>query len=202
MAASPLDLPAPARRWMVLSTEGGADRPLTGVAAERDEFERRMQVAWPWVVRLVDRLLGWPERASDVEDIAQEVFLAAWRGCGGFRGEAEWSTWLHRIAVTRARNAARSRERRERWFGRLVPRAALEDTAAEEAAELGGDAGAVQRALGLLRHADREVLVLRYLEDRGVDEIASELGLGRAATDARLSRARKRLRERMEGAQR
>lgn len=202
MATLPLQLPAPAPPWVVHSTGRGAESPLAADAAERDDFERRMQVAWPWVVRLVDRLLGWPERASDVEDVAQEVFLAAWRGRAGFRGEAQWSTWVHRIAVTRARNAARSRERRQRWFGRLVPRAALEGTAADDAVELGGDAAGVQRALGLLRHADREVLVLRYLEDRGVDEIASELGLGRAATDARLSRARKRLREHIEGAQR
>jgi RNA polymerase sigma factor (sigma-70 family) len=45
-----------------------------------------------------------------------------------------------------------------------------------------------------LAHQDREVLVLRYLENRDIPKIAELLGCRRAAVDARLSRARKRLR--------
>ena len=91
MATLPLQLPAPAPPWVVHSTGRGAESPLAADAAERDDFERRMQVAWPWVVRLVDRLLGWPERASDVED---GLVLTGERGvftvladCGGTDGQ-------------------------------------------------------------------------------------------------------------------
>ena len=55
--------------------------------------------------------------------------------------------------------------------------------------------GGVRAGLARLRHADREVLVLRYLEELGVDEIAERLRLKRPAVDARLSRARRRLAE-------
>jgi RNA polymerase sigma-70 factor, ECF subfamily len=160
-----------------------------------------MASAWPWVVRLVERLLGWPGRASDVEDVVQEVFLAAWRARDRFRGEAEWSTWLHRIAVNHARNAARARERRRRWFGLVVPREAL-DGAAHHAApgpEESSDGLDVRRALRALAHIDREVLVLRYLDGLDIDAVAERIGVSRAAADQRLARARKRLRAAMDG---
>lgn len=168
------------------------DRPH---AVERDGFEARMNAAWPWVTRLVERLLGWPGRASDVEDVAQEVFLAAWRGRERFRGESEWSTWIHAIAVSKARNAARSRERRRRWFGVLLPASDLEREDRVQGAAGGDGHWEARRALAALRHADREVLVLRYLEELERDSLAERLGIGLDALDARLSRARRRLRE-------
>ncbi|MEM1451381.1 MAG: RNA polymerase sigma factor [Planctomycetota bacterium] len=163
---------------------------------ERTEFERRVHAAWPGTVRLVERLLAWPGSSSDVEDVVQDVLLAAWRGRRTFRGEAEWTTWLHTIAVRRARNAARARARRERWFGRPDSDAvhAAEDRGAPAGTPDAGEPNAAVRShLRRLRHADREVLVLRYLEELDVEEIARRLGLKRAAVDARLSRARKRL---------
>ncbi|MEM8709461.1 MAG: sigma-70 family RNA polymerase sigma factor [Planctomycetota bacterium] len=173
-------------------------REESAVDRERRVFEGRMGGAWPEIVRLIERLLAWPGAGAEVEDVAQDVFFAAWKARGDFRGEAEWSTWVYAIAVRRARNAARSRSRRERWFGRLLPGALLDGEPSrdltEEAASV---SSATSRALAGLKHPDREVLVLRYLEERTIDEIASWLGLSRAAVDARLSRARARLKERM-----
>lgn len=164
--------------------------------SEAEDFERRMGAAWPGVVRLVDRLLAWPGAGSEVEDVAQEVFLAAWKQRASFRGEAQWTTWLHAIAVRRARNAARSRSRRERWFGLLGRVEDIEAGFAPEDSPADTDAAHLLRAaLGRMRHADREVLVLRYLEEVPVEEAAARLGVKRAAMDTRLSRARARLRE-------
>lgn len=172
--------------WSV--TSDGEARPVD----ERRAFEARMRSAWPGVVRLVERLLAWPGSTSEVEDVAQEAFLAAWRARRSFRGEAEWSTWVHTIALRHARNAGRSRDRRQRWFGRSTP--ALDEIAgADDRADDGVSRG-VRDVLKRLRHADREVLVLRYLEDVEIDEIAARLGLERPAVDARLTRARARMR--------
>ncbi|MEM6672699.1 MAG: RNA polymerase sigma factor [Planctomycetota bacterium] len=166
---------------------------------ESEEFERRVRAAWPGTVRLVERLLAWPGSASDVEDVVQDVLLAAWRGRRTFRGEAEWTTWLHTITVRRTRNAARARSRRERWFGRPDTDAVRDAEAQGDGATPPMESDEVRRSLGRLRHADREVLVLRYLESLDVEEIAVRLGLQRAAVDARLSRARKRLGELLDG---
>lgn len=168
---------------------------------ELEAFDRRLRAAWPRIVRLVERLLAWPGSGSEVEDVAQEVFLAAWRHRRSFRGEAEWTTWLHAIAVRRARNAARSRARRERWFGLLGREADAGSEAAAAAVETpdSDTAETLRHALAKLRHADREVLVLRYLEDVSIEEAAERLGVSRAAMDARLSRARARLRDLLSG---
>ncbi len=62
------------------------------------------------VSRLVFRMTGY--RASDVEDVVQEVFLQAYRSLGDFRGQAKFTTWLHRVAmnvILMARRAQRNR---------------------------------------------------------------------------------------------
>lgn len=148
----------------------------------------------PQVRRLVHRLLGWPS-AQDVEDVVQEVLLSAWRHRTSFRGDASVATWLFRIAVRKAQGHARWAAVRRRWFG--APAIAGDHLPAPTAdcpSELADDVRAVRSAMAGLSHRDREVLVLRYLENRGVDEVAALLGISRAATDARLSRARARLR--------
>lgn len=183
------------------------ERSGSKMAREREAFERRMTEAWPEVTRLVERLLAWPGKAADVEDVVQDVFLNAWRSRAQFQGDAKWSTWVHRIAVHRARSAGRARASRGRWFGKLLGDEELAvvsgglgggrpstESSAESSTEASAEALALRSALARLCHADREVLVLRYLEELEVEEVAQRLTLKRAAVDARLSRARKRLR--------
>lgn len=152
----------------------------------------------PRLRRLVHRLLGWPKRGSEVDDVVQEVLLAAWRHRATFRGDAAWTTWLHRIAVRKVQHHQRAAAVRRRLFGwwppaQPEPLAAAQPCAAEPPiADERIDA--TQSALQQLAHRDREVLVLRYLEQREIPQLAALLGCSRAAVDARLSRARQRLR--------
>lgn len=151
-----------------------------------------LAAAAPRLRRLVHRLLGWPRHATEVDDIVQETLLAAWRTRASFRGDAAWTTWLHRIALRKAHNHQRASAVRRRLFGWLasepVAPAGLVPATDERI-------DATQRALQQLGHRDREVLVLRYLEQREIPQIAALLGCSRAALDARLSRARERLRQ-------
>lgn len=146
----------------------------------------------PRLRRLVHRLLGWPAAASEVDDVVQETLLAAWRHRATFRGDAQWTTWLHRIAVRKAQNHVRRAAVRRRLFGWLhgepEPLARSDDHAVDERLS------ATHAALQTLAHGDREVLVLRYLEQREIAQIAELLRCSRAAIDARLSRARAHLR--------
>lgn len=148
----------------------------------------------PRLRRLVHRLLGWPARTTDVDDVVQEVLLAAWRHRDAFRGEATLGTWLTRIAIRKAQNHVRAAAMRRRLFGwwsstevEPVALAMGEDAVREQI-------DATQRAMHRLSHVDREVLVLRYLEQRDIPQIADLLHTSRAAIDARLTRARQRLR--------
>lgn len=145
----------------------------------------------PRLRRLVHRLLGFGARGHDLDDLVQDVLLKAWQKRARFRGDAQLSTWLVAIALSTVKDHVRRRTVRQRLFGWLLP--------ADLAATTGGDPAnepldATTEALQRLAHQDREVLVLRYLEQRGIDEVARLLGITRTAVDQRLSRARQRLR--------
>src|SRR5438552_617773 len=77
-------------------------------AAEDDiapvTFERLVELHQPRVAKLAQRLLGWP---ADVEDVVQEVFVAAWRSFERFRGESRPQTWLMRITINQCRRQNR-----------------------------------------------------------------------------------------------
>ncbi len=167
------------------------------VVSERDEFARAMGCQQHRIANLVRRLLGWPAQTAEVEDVVQEVFLAAWKNRRQFRGEAEWGAWLSRIAVNKARNHVRSRSRR-RVLLTLIGLGPAEEPAAPDRVD---EDAHVRAAVAGLGHRDREVLVLRYLEQRGAAEIAEQLGLSRNTIDARLTRARRRLRAVLEASE-
>jgi RNA polymerase sigma-70 factor (ECF subfamily) len=165
--------------------------PPPAIAATTDALLLQHE---PQVRRLVHRLLGWSFRGHDVEDVVQEVMLAAWRRRDSFRGNAALSTWLTTIAVRKAQNHARWAAVRRRTFGWLVDAHEVTAPVPPCSSERGDELLAVRAAMARLRHRDREVLVLHYLEARSIDEVRALLSLSRAAADGRLSRARKRLR--------
>lgn len=172
--------------------------PVTAAARAAPAFADHLCAEAPRLRRLVHRLLGWSARAADVDDVVQEALLAAWRHRTTFRGDANLATWLVRITIRKARNHARAASVHRRVFGWWM-RDAVEPAApaGETSHPLDERLDTTHVAMRALRHADREVLVLRYLEQRDVEQIARVLGCSRAAVDARLTRARRRLRERL-----
>ncbi|MGE3174853.1 MAG: RNA polymerase sigma factor [Planctomycetota bacterium] len=173
-----------------------ADRPLAPAEPRPRAIDDHVLLAHQdRLRRLVHRLLAWPLAGGDVEDLVQDVLLAAWRHRGTFRGEASVGTWLCRIAIRRVQRHARWVSLR-RGLRPLLPtdevRAEGPDGATATAAT--EEVSALRGAMTRLRHPDREILVLRYLEGRAIDEVAALLGTSRAAADQRLSRARARLR--------
>jgi RNA polymerase sigma-70 factor (ECF subfamily) len=133
-------------------------------------------------------------RSSDeAEDAAQEAFLRAWRALPGFRGEASFGTWLHRIVARRALDHALARRTR-----------AMRETEVEAAEALPcpafGErdfvlARRLERLMECLGARQRAVVTLFYREDRPVEEIASVLAMPENTVKTHLRRARAALRE-------
>ena len=125
----------------------------------------------------------------------QDAFLGAWRGAKSFRAESSVRNWLIRIV----RNAVYRQHRRR--TDEPVDTETLSDLGAAagwgddpEAAVLGRESREVlMRAMDQLGSADREILLLREIEDLPGAEVASILGLSLAAMKTRLHRARLRL---------
>ena len=132
--------------------------------------------------------------AATAEDIVQETFLEAVRSAHTFRGESALRTWLCTIARRRLARFYESERRTEvaRSGLRLV-----EDDHHDEAIEV-DQRDEVVRALGALSPLHRQVLVLKYLDDRTVEDIAEELGRSRVQVQSLLQRARVGLRKALE----
>lgn len=142
------------------------------------------------VIGLAVRLLGWQGGADDV---AQEVFLAALRNQRRFRADSSLWTWLAAITV----NQCRSRQRRRWLFDKFLTAAERQPIEVGEAPSrpLLRDEAAVhvRAAVARLPVKYREVIVLRYLEELSVTDIAALLRLRRNAVEVRLTRAKRML---------
>ena len=158
-------------------------------------FDRIVESHSAEIAALANRLLGWP---GDVDDVVQEVFVAAFLGLKKFRGESRLRTWLSTITVNKCRSFRFRRLRRLRCV-------AVEGAAARESQDRSGEIVAldqetlarVRRAIQTLPQKYREIIVLRYLQGLEVSEIRELLGITDNATQVRLNRARKRLKEQL-----
>jgi len=130
------------------------------------------------------RVGGRPE----AEDIVQDVFLEAVRSRDSFRGDAALSTWM--CAIARRRLARYYEQERKAAVVQSRLRAVGESPPAPGADDATVGRDELVRALGTLPPAQRQVLVLKYLDDRPVDDVASELGRTSVQVQSLLQRAR------------
>ena len=125
----------------------------------------------------------------DVEDLVQDVFLAAWRRLDNLRDPAAFGGWLSMIARNRATDFHRSG----------VEAVELPDTLeAHDATAVGPEASAVLDTIRHLPEAYRETLILRLVEGMTGPEIAARTGLTAASVRVNLHRGMKLLREKLE----
>ncbi len=128
-------------------------------------------------------------------DVAQEAFIRAWRAIGRFRGDAKFSTWMHRIAVN---TALTHRERRKRTRTEALDAMYYEPEADGLTPERAGVSAAAQASLeaALIDLAEplRAVVVMKDVYGWSHAEIADELGITVTAAKVRLHRGRKSLR--------
>jgi len=174
------------------------DRRLVARArsGDADAFDELVSAHGPALYRLLVRLLGNP---ADAEDVAQEALVKAWRGLSGFRGDARFSTWLHRIAVNEAnRRLARDARRSALPLDDAAletPDASEGPAALAEASEL---AGLFESWLADLPGAYRAAVVLRDVEGLTNEEAAAALGIEVRNFKSRLHRGRMAIRVRLE----
>jgi RNA polymerase sigma-70 factor, ECF subfamily len=152
-------------------------------AAVRELYERHSRR----VFAVVKRLAGHDDQLA--EDWAQEAWVRAIRALPGFRGEARFTTWLHRIAVNSALHGRRSRMRKA---GREAP---MDDVhPVRPAAETSVLRMKLERAMEKLPDGMRRVLVLHDVEGYTHEEIGEMLGVTPGTCKSQLFKARARMR--------
>ncbi len=139
--------------------------------------------------------LGIVRDLAASEDVAQEVFLAAWQELGKLRNPASFLPWLRQLTRNRAHDAVR-RQLRARRRSDGGDAAALPDPRPDAGAQLMAreEEAALVEALAQLPEAAREVVTLFYREGRSTLQVAELLGVTEAAVKKRLQRAREDLR--------
>ena len=164
-----------------------------------DEFAHRFRGAMPRLWCIAVGVLG---RRDGAEDVVQETFLRAWRALHQFRGEAQFYTWLYRIAVNTAKKALMEKKRDP-----LVTEAALlgrddDDETSRPETELTTEAtpeselaareiaAAVHAAMEALPDDLREAVTLREIEGMSYEEIAEAMDCPIGTVRSRIFRAR------------
>ena len=145
----------------------------------------------PRVYAVVRRIAGDDELARDY---AQEAWIRAIRALPTFRGDARFSTWLHRIAVNSALQAARKAETRRKYEAPAVEEPALPPAS--------GDALLKRRleaALDQLPQGMRQVLILHDVEGYTHDDIGEVMGVTVGTSKSQLFKARAKMRGLLHG---
>jgi len=148
------------------------------------------------IFRLLSRLI---RDTAEIEDVAQEAFIKAYRALPNFRGDSAFYTWLYRIAINTAKNYLVSQ-------GRRAPTSTPSDIEEAETFDDGDHlrdlntpdsmlvtkqvAEAVNRAIDLLPEDLRTAIVLRELEGLSYEEIAESMQCPIGTVRSRIFRAR------------
>jgi RNA polymerase sigma-70 factor (ECF subfamily) len=161
-------------------------------SGDRKAFERLYRAHVNKVFSLCTRMCGSRIRG---EELTQDVFVRAWEKLPQFRGEAQFSTWIHRVAVnivlTDRKNEARSRRRT------VEDQAEVGETPLQKASVSPGygDRMDITAAMEQLPRGARQIFVLHDIEGYKHEEIAEMCGITAGGSKAQLHRARLLLRE-------
>ncbi|TMI94024.1 MAG: RNA polymerase sigma factor [Bacteroidetes bacterium] len=145
--------------------------------------------------------LRFTKNREDAEEVAQDIFVKAYRSLADFKGTAKFSTWLYTIVNTTCITFLRKKR---------LQVSSLDDERTFEVAD-SQDSGfranqveqksrltMVNRAIAMLNPDDAEIITLFYKNEQSLEEIGQILGLEVNTAKVRLHRARARLKEKME----
>jgi RNA polymerase sigma-70 factor (ECF subfamily) len=130
---------------------------------------------------------------DDAADMVQDAFVAAWRTLPSLRDTDRWESWLRSILMNRCRNALRTRTRRPRLVVLDAEGSHPRQPSHEPMREL-DSRWEMHDALAELRPEDRAVIVLHYLADLPLREVAVVLGLRLGTVKSRLNAGLRALR--------
>lgn len=171
----------------------------------REAFDVLVEKYYKKIYNLAYRFVGDSEEAND---LAQEIFTAAYQNLSKFRGDAKFSTWLFQIASNRGKNRFKYLKRRGFFANKGLSDGTEEreplqreipDNSGNPEAILAGKQiqKIVQDAIDELEPDHKEIVLLRDIEGFSYDEIAKILNLPEGTTKSRLHRARMVVKEKL-----
>jgi RNA polymerase sigma-70 factor (ECF subfamily) len=162
----------------LVSAFRSGEREAFGILVRR--HERR-------VYNLALRMTG---REEDARDATQDAFLSAMRKLGSFRGEAAFTTWMHRVAVNACYDLLRKRQRAPLLDASREDRPEPEPPPSPDPSETSDLAIDVRRALLRVPEDYRVAMILHDVQDLPYEEVAQILGIPIGTVRSRLHRGR------------
>lgn len=176
-----------------------SDRILVNKCQQGDDEAYRI-IIYKYQQVMLNLLFRLTNDYDASQDLAQEVFIKAFRGIGSFKGNAAFSTWLYRIAINVGINYNRSKRKKAKLFVRRsdwdlenqqeytrwgeTPESLLENM------ELSNH---IEKALGALSEEHRAIIILRDIDGISYEQIAEVFNCPLGTVRSRLSRARQAL---------
>jgi RNA polymerase sigma-70 factor (ECF subfamily) len=148
-------------------------------------------------------VLGFVHVREDAEDLTQEVFISAWQNIGNFRGDAQVSTWLYRIAVNTSLNFIAQRRRKKiiqtgEDTLRFIFNRAGDTQTPHRMLEADEERETIQKAIDSLPGKQRKAFVLTRMNDLPQKEVAEIMNTSQRAVEQLLLRAKANLSKKLE----
>ena len=182
-----------------MSTGLGDNEVISRVLlGERNAYAELVTRYQNYVFTLILRMI---KSREDAEEVAQDVFVKAYRSLADFRGESKFSTWLYTITNTTCITFLRKKKLDVHSLDneKIFEVAENKDSGFKaNVIEQKSRVNMVTRAIAMLSADDAEIITLFYKAEQSLEEIARILGLEINTAKVRLHRARGRLKEKME----
>ena len=145
--------------------------------------------------------LRFTKNREDAEEVAQDIFIKAYRALADFKGTSKFSTWLYTIVNNTCITFLRKKRLQTHSLdieGTFEVADSQDSGLRANLVEQKSRVAMVNEAIKMLNRDDAEVITLFYKSEQSLEEIAQILGLETNTAKVRLHRARTRLKEKME----
>jgi RNA polymerase sigma-70 factor (ECF subfamily) len=152
--------------------------------------------------KIYNLCLNYVKAPEEAKDLAQDIFVTAYRALPKLREEKKFAAWLYQIAVNHCRNRYKRLSRRGFFSNRSLddPDTYLQvtgDESPEKHLEKDNVIQLVRNTINSLGEAEREILILRDLQELSYDEISTILDIPLGTVKSKLNRARSSLKDRL-----
>ncbi|MFC1523147.1 RNA polymerase sigma factor, partial [Thermodesulfobacteriota bacterium] len=153
------------------------------------------QLVTLYQTKIYNLAYNYVKQEEEAKDLTQDIFIAAYRSLSQLRDESKFSAWLYQIALNHCRN--RYKKLRNRGFFSSIsiddadsPITLQSETTPEKELEKRNTINMVRRIISTMPQAEKEILILRDLQELSYDEISVVLGLPLGTVKSKINRAR------------
>lgn len=156
------------------------------IEAYRDLIQRYQHMIFVFIYKMVNN-------HTDAEDLTQEVFVKAYEKLSTYRGDSQFSTWLHTLARNKTIDFIRRRKFHESDEQLAFVPSHVRDESPQESLMGKEQRREIEEAFAMLSDSYREVIVLRCTHEYPFEKIAALLGVAESTARVRYLRARQEL---------